>query len=88
MTELVPVLFGLILIILVLKFIKGFFKFIVTLVLIAGIIFVLNQSGVDVRQEFEDFTGVQPDNVSEVIENQKTDWDQAWSNVANGVSNE
>lgn len=86
MTELVPILLGLILIVLVLKFIKGILKLIITLAIIGGIVWVISASGVDIRQEFEEFTGVQPDNVSEVIENQKTDWDQVYSNVINGVS--
>lgn len=86
MTELVPILLGLILIVLVLKFIKGILKLIITLAIIGGIVWVISASGVDIRQEFEEFTGVQPDNVSEVIENQKTDWDQVYSYVINGVS--
>lgn len=86
MTELVPILLGLILIVLVLKFIKGILKMIITLAIIGGIVWVISASGVDIRQEFEEFTGVQPDNVSEVIENQKTDWDQVYSDVINGVS--
>lgn len=86
MTELVPILLGLILIVLVLKFIKGILKLIITLAIIGGIVWVISASGVDIRQEFEEFTGVQPDNVSEVIENQKTDWDQVYSDVINGVS--
>ena len=86
MTELVPILLGLILIVLVLKFIKGILKLIITLAIIGGIVWIISASGVDIRQEFEEFTGVQPDNVSEVIENQKTDWDQVYSDVINGVS--
>lgn len=86
MTELVPILLGLILIVLVLKFIKGILKLIITLAIIGGIVWVISASGVDIRQEFEEFTGVQPDNVSEVIENQKTDWDQVYFDVINGVS--
>lgn len=86
MTELVPILLGLILIVLVLKFIKGILKLIITLAIIGGIVWAISASGVDIRQEFEEFTGVQPDNVSEVIENQKTDWDQVYSDVINGVS--
>lgn len=86
MTELVPILLGLILIVLVLKFIKGILKLIITLAIIGGIVWAISASGVDIGQEFEEFTGVQPDNVSEVIENQKTDWDQVYSDVINGVS--
>lgn len=86
MTELVPILLGLILIVLVLKFIKGILKLIITLAIIGGVVWAISASGVDIRQEFEEFTGVQPDNVSEVIENQKTDWDQAYADVINGVS--
>lgn len=86
MTELVPILLGLILIVLVLKFIKGILKLIITLAIIGGIVWVISASGVDIRQEFEEFTGVQPDNVSEVIENQKTDWDRVYSDVINEVS--
>lgn len=88
MTDLVSVLIGLILIILVLKFIKGVLKLVITFVVIGLITWYITSQGIDIKHELEKLAGIQTSNVSSLVKDHKTDWDQLYSNVANGVSNE